>query len=188
MIDRRQVMALVAGFAATPALAQTGMSRMTAYSFSFAALKGGDIKLADYAGKPILVVNTASQCGYTPQYAGLQELWKRYHERGLMIVGIPSNDFGGQEPGGAAEIEHTAHDGYGVSFPLAAKAEVRGANPHPFYKWAAVERPFDTPRWNFHKYLVGHEGHIIAAFPSTVEPTDARIVAAIEKELTSGRA
>ena len=82
---------------------------MTAYAFSFTGLKGGDIKLADFAGKPILVVNTASLCGYTPQYAGLQELWKRYHERGLMIVGVPSNDFGGQEPGGEAEIEHTAH-------------------------------------------------------------------------------
>src|SRR5207253_9621353 len=105
MIDRRQIFALVAGFAATPALAQTGMSRMTAYAFSFAALKGGDIRLADHAGKPILVVNTASQCGYTPQYAGLQQLWERYHERGLMILGVPSNDFGGQEPGGIGQIE-----------------------------------------------------------------------------------
>src|SRR5437763_1890671 len=83
MIDRRQIFGIVAAFAAGPALAQTGLSRMTAYAFSFAGLKGGDIKLADYAGKPVLVVNTASQCGYTPQYAGLQELWKRYHERGL---------------------------------------------------------------------------------------------------------
>src|SRR5436190_1836904 len=107
MIGRRQLFGLLAGLAATPALAQTGMSRMTAYAFSFAALKGGDIKLADYAGKPILVVNTASQCGYTPQYAGLQELWKRYHERGLMILGVPSNDFGGQEPGGATAVEPT---------------------------------------------------------------------------------
>src|SRR5437763_4862426 len=139
MNHRRQVLALLASFAATPALAQTGMSRMTAYAFSFAALKGGNIKLADYAGKPILVVNTASQCGYTPQFAGLQDLWTRYHARGLMIVGVPSNDFGAQEPGGAAEIEHTAHDSYGVGFPLTAKAEVRGENPHPFYKWAAAE-------------------------------------------------
>src|SRR3954451_20593463 len=108
MIDRRQVLALLAGFAATSAAAQTGMSRMTAYAFSFEGLKGGDIKLAEYAGKPILVVNTASQCGYTPQYAGLQQLWARFHERGLIIIGIPSNDFGGQDPGSAAEIEHTA--------------------------------------------------------------------------------
>src|SRR5215203_2105651 len=143
--NRRQLWGLF-GALAMPraALAQSpAMSRITAYAFSFAALEGGDIKLADYAGKPILVVNTASQCGYTPQYAGLQELWKRYHERGLMILGVPSNDFGGQEPGGATEIEHTAHQGYGVAFPLAAKAEVRGTSQHPFYKWAAAERPLE---------------------------------------------
>ena len=186
MIDRRHILALLAGSIATPALAATqGMSRMTAYAFSFAGLKGSDIKLSDYAGKPLLVVNTASLCGYTPQYAGLQQLWTRFAERGLVIIGVPSNDFGGQEPGGVSEIEHTAHDAYGVTFPLAAKAEVRGANPHPFYKWAAAERPLDIPRWNFHKYLVGREGHIVASFPSTVEPTDPRLVSAIEKELVS---
>ena len=186
MIDRRQVLALFAVGIATPAGAATsGMSRMTAYAFSFAGLDGADIKLADYAGKPILVVNTASLCGYTPQYAGLQELWTHFRERGLVIIGVPSNDFGGQEPGGASDIEHTAHQGYGVTFPLAAKAEVRGANPHPFYKWAAAERPLETPRWNFHKYLVGRDGHIAASFPSTVEPNDPRIIAAIEKELSS---
>jgi len=184
MIDRRQVFGLMAGLAAAPALAQTGMSRMTAYAFSFAALTSGEIRLADYAGKPILVVNTASQCGYTPQYAGLQELWKRYHERGLMIVGVPSNDFGGQEPGGAAEIEHTAQQGYGVAFPLAAKAEVRGASQHPFYKWAAAEKPLELPRWNFHKYLIGRDGHVAASFATQVEPTDPRVTAAIEKELS----
>jgi glutathione peroxidase len=186
MIDRRQALALFAGFGAAPALAQTGMSRMTAYAFSFAALKGGDIKLADYAGKPILVVNTASQCGYTPQYAGLQDLWKRYHERGLMIVGVPSNDFGSQEPGGEAEIAHTAHGSYGVAFPLAAKAVVRGNGQHPFYKWAAAEKPLELPRWNFHKYLIGRDGHIAASFPPQVDPTDPRMITAIEKELTSG--
>jgi glutathione peroxidase len=184
MIDRRRALALFAGFAATPALAQSGMSRMTAYAFSFAALKGDDIKLADHAGKPILVVNTASQCGYTPQYAGLQELWKRYQQRGLMIIGVPSNDFGGQEPGGAAEIEHTAHQGYGVAFPLAAKAEVRGPSQHSFYKWAAAEKPLELPRWNFHKYLIGRDGHVAASFATSVEPTDPRVIAAIEKELS----
>jgi glutathione peroxidase len=186
MIDRRQLIGVLAGLAATPAFAAApGMSRMTAYAFSFAGLTGGDIKLADYSGKPILVVNTASLCGYTPQYAGLQDLWSRYRERGLVIVGVPSNDFGAQEPGGVSDIEHTAHKGYGVTFPLAAKAEVRGAAPHPFYKWAAAERPLEVPRWNFHKYLIGRDGHVVGSYPSTVEPTDARIIAAIEKELSS---
>ena len=104
MIHRRQVIALLAGFATTPALAQTGMSRMTAYAFSFASLEGGNIRLGDFSGKPILVVNTTSHCGYTPQYTGLQELWTKFHDRGLMIVGVPWNDFGGQEPGGTSEI------------------------------------------------------------------------------------
>jgi glutathione peroxidase len=113
MIDRRVVitaaLAVIASPAATRrALAQAAMSRITAYAFSFPALTGGDIRLADYAGQPLLIVNTASLCGFTPQYAGLQQLWTEFHDRGLMIIGIPSNDFGGQEPGGAAEIAETA--------------------------------------------------------------------------------
>lgn len=178
---------MLAGALASPVFSRLAraqnMSRVTAYAFSFKRLDGGDIRLSDHVGKPILVVNTASLCGYTPQYAGLQQLWTSYHAQGLMIVGVPSNDFGGQEPGGAAEIEHTAHGQYGISFPLAAKLDVKGASPHPFYKWAAIEKPLDTPRWNFHKYLVGRSGHIVAAFASAVEPLDARVIAAIEKEL-----
>ena len=159
------------------------MSRITAFAFSFAGLDGGEIRLADYAGKPILVVNTASLCGYTPQYAGLQQLWTRYGERGLMVIGVPSNDFGGQEPGGAMQIVQTAQGEYGVGFPLAAKTQVKGAGQHPFYKWAASERPLETPRWNFHKYLVGRDGHLAAAFPTEIEPTDARVIDAVVKEL-----
>src|SRR2546421_685330 len=105
---------------------------------------------------------------------------------GLMIVGVPSNDFGGQEPGGAAEIEQTAHQQYGVAFPLAAKAEVRGPSQHAFYRWAAAEKPLELPRWNFHKYLIGRDGHIAASFATQVEPTDARLIMAIEKELSRG--
>jgi glutathione peroxidase len=169
---------------ASPALAQApAMSRPTAYAFSFKALDGGTLRLVDHAGKPIMIVNTASLCGYTPQYAGLQELWTRYRERGLLIVGVPSNDFGGQEPGAAAEIEKTAHGQYGVSFPLTAKVEVKGPAAHPFYKWAALERPGEAPRWNFHKYLVGRDGRLAAAFSTQTEPTDPRIIAAIEREL-----
>ena len=186
MIHRRHLVAMLLGAGATRAFAQGGMSRMTAYGLTFAGLTGGEIKLAEHAGKPILVVNTASLCGFTPQYAGLQELWTRYRDRGFFLIGVPSNDFGGQEPGGASEIESTAHQSYGVTFPLAAKAVVKGPNSHPFYKWAAAERPLDTPRWNFHKYLVGRDGHIAGAFPSEIEPTDARVIAAVERELSSG--
>jgi glutathione peroxidase len=190
LADRRYVLVLLSGCFATPAFAQTlsmqqapAMSRITAYAFSFTGLEGTVIKLAEHAGKPILVVNTASLCGYTPQYAGLQQLWARYQERGLLIIGVPSNDFGGQEPGGTTEIMKTAHGEYGVGFPLAAKAQVKGPSPHPFYKWAATERPLDTPRWNFHKYLVGRDGHIAAVFPTDIEPMDARVINAIVKEL-----
>jgi glutathione peroxidase len=186
--DRRRLLTLLAAGFATPALAQvsrngSAMSPVTAYAFSFAGLAGDTIRLADYAGKPVIVVNTASLCGYTPQYAGLEQLFTRFDKRGLMIIGVPSNDFGGQEPGGAAEISQTANKEYGVTFPLAAKAEVKGPNAHPFYKWAATERPLDTPQWNFHKYLVGRDGHIAAVFPSAIEPMDAHVVDAVAREL-----
>jgi glutathione peroxidase len=186
MIDRRHLLTLGAAalVGLAPRLAKAAaMSRITAYAFTFKGLDGGEILLSSYAGHPVLLVNTASLCGYTPQYAGLQELWTRYRAKGLMVLGVPSNDFGGQEPGGAAEIGKTAHDEFHVSFPLAEKVAVKGSNAHPFYKWAAQERPLEAPRWNFHKYLIGRDGLLVAGFTSAVEPTDPRIIAAIEKEL-----
>jgi glutathione peroxidase len=188
MIDRRTLIAAALVAVAEPSCsrtlsAQAGMSRITAYVFSFPALEGGDIRLAEYAGHPLLVVNTASLCGFTPQYAGLQELWKEFHDRGLVIIGVPSNDFGSQEPGGITEIAETAHHQYGVTFPIAAKATVKGPNAHPFYKWAADARPRDVPRWNFHKYLIGRDGYIAEVFPETVDPTDTRVKTAIARAL-----
>ena len=159
---------------------------MTAYAFSFKGLDERDIRLSAFAGKPILVVNTASHCGYTPQYAGLQELWTRYRDRGLAVIGVPSNDFGGQEPGGAIEIGKTALQDYKVSFPVAGQATVKGRDAHPFYRWAADARPLEAPRWNFHKYLIGRDGLLKAAFVSAVSPTDPRVIAAIELELAAG--
>lgn len=158
-------------------------SRRSALGFSFDALSGSRLQLADFAGRPILIVNTASLCGYTPQYAGLQELWTRFRDAGLTVIGVPSNDFGSQEPGGPKEIEETAHHRYGVTFPIAAKSIVRGPDAHPFYKWAAAERPHDVPRWNFHKYLIGSDGYIADVFASDTEPTDTRIVTAIARQL-----
>jgi glutathione peroxidase len=184
MIDRRQLLlgAALVGLAAGRAQAAT-MSRVTAYAFTFNSLDGGEILLASYAGHPMLVVNTASLCGYTPQYTGLQALWTRYRARGLIVLGVPSNDFGGQEPGGASEIAKTAHDDYHVSFPLTEKVAVKGQDAHPFYRWAAQERPLEAPRWNFHKYLIGRDGRLKAAFTSAVEPNDPRLIVAIEQEL-----
>ncbi|HEY1474102.1 MAG TPA: glutathione peroxidase [Pseudolabrys sp.] len=184
MIDRRHWLLGATLMVVAPHMAQaTGMSRLTAYAFTFKDLDGGNILLASYAGHPILVVNTASLCGYTPQYTGLQALWTRYRDKGLMILGVPSNDFGGQEPGGKTEIEKTAQGDYHVTFPLTEKAMVKGADAHPFYKWAAQERPLEAPRWNFHKYLIGRDGHLKASFTSAVEPTDPHLIAAIEQEL-----
>jgi glutathione peroxidase len=188
MFDRRTMIAglltAMAGSAATrSARAQGAVSRITAYAFSFPALSGNDISLAEFTGRPLLVVNTASLCGYTPQYAGLQQLWTEFGGRGLAMVGVPSNDFGGQEPGGATEIAETAQHQYGVTFPIAAKAVVTGANAHPFYKWAAQARPNQVPRWNFHKYLIGRDGYIAEVFASAVEPTDTRVKTAIAKAL-----
>ncbi len=186
MMNRRTMFtATLAGVLApaTRAFADGGMSRISAYAFSFPALSGDDIRLAAFTGKPLLVVNTASLCGYTPQYAGLQELWNEFRGRGLAVIGVPSNDFGGQEPGGASEITQTAHHQYGVTFPITAKAVVVGAKAHPFYKWAAEARPREVPRWNFHKYLIGRDGYIAEVFPSAVEPADTRVKTAIARAL-----
>jgi glutathione peroxidase len=190
MIDRRTFLAAALVVIAEPscsrtARAQGAVSRMTAYAFSFPALAGGDIRLAEFAGRPLLVVNTASLCGYTPQYAGLQELWTEFSGRGLVIVGVPSNDFGAQEPGGTTEITQTAHHQYGVTFPIAAKAVVKGSNAHPFYKWAAEARPKEVPRWNFHKYLIGRDGYIAEVFPESVTPADTRVKTAIARALAA---
>ena len=190
MIDRRTVLASLLAATTSPAWiqaahAQAAMSGITAYAFSFPALAGGDIKLADYTGRPMMVVNTASLCGFTPQYAGLQQLWSEFHDRGLMIIGVPSNDFGGQEPGGAKEISETAQHQYGVTFPMAAKAVVKGPDAHPFYRWAATARPKDVPRWNFHKYLVGRDGYLADVFPESVDPLDTRVKTAVARALAA---
>ncbi|HTM75463.1 MAG TPA: glutathione peroxidase [Pseudolabrys sp.] len=186
MIDRRHFIALatipLTGLGARISQA-AGMSRVTAYAFMFKGLDGDDILLSSYAGHPLLVVNTASQCGYTPQYTGLQQIWTRYRDRGLIVLGVPSNDFGGQEPGGKNEIHATAQGTYHVTFPITEKVVVKGSDAHPFFRWAATDRPLEAPRWNFHKYLIGRDGQLKAAFPSAVEPTDPVVIAAIEKEL-----
>ena len=164
-----------------PALAK---QEETAHRFSFEAIAGGPLALSDYAGKAVLVVNTASFCGFTRQYEGLQRLWERYRDRGLVVLGVPSNDFGGQEPGSAAEIKAFCEVTYGIDFPMTSKVEVKGPSAHPFYRWAGAE--LGAPRWNFHKYLVGPDGGLRAAFGTRVEPDDESLGAAIEAALPGG--
>jgi glutathione peroxidase len=150
----------------------------------FEGLMGGQVNLADYRGKVVLVVNTASQCGYTGQYAGLETLWRSRQREGLVIVGVPSNDFGGQEPGSATEIKKFCELNYGVTFPMAAKYTVRGPSAHPFYRNAVnVLGPKAEPKWNFHKILIGKDGRTVAAFASAVTPQSAELSQAITSAL-----
>ncbi len=171
------VTALTLGLAA-PAAADVGDVR-------FAGIAGGEIVLDDYAGRPVLVVNTASLCGFTHQYAGLQNLWERYRDDGLVVVGVPTDDFH-QEPGSEAEIKAFCEVEFDVDFPLTAKVTSRGADRHPFF--AAVARSLGEaalPGWNFHKFLVGADGELEAGWPSHVRPESAAITEAIEAELAA---
>lgn len=153
-------------------------------SLAFAKLGGGALTGPAGFGKPTLVVNTASECGYTPQYAELQQLWEKYRERGLVVLGVPCNDFGAQEPGGAGQIGAFCRQNYGVSFPLADKAAITGAPRHPFYQSVAQAIGEEQlPRWNFHKYLVGADGELVGAWPSKVSPLSKEITEAIEAAL-----
>src|SRR5262249_8416547 len=157
---------------------------MSAHDFSFPAIDGGTLHLADFSDKCVLVVNTASECGYTPQYAGLQQLWRRYRERGLVVLGVPSNDFGAQEPAAEPTIQSFCQTNYGVDFPMTAKQTLIGASAHPFYRWIAAELGEDAaPRWNFHKYLVATDGSLAGLWPSNIEPLAPEITAAIEAAL-----
>lgn len=156
----------------------------SAHNFSFTSIDGEPLPLAAYAGKAVLVVNTASQCGFTPQYEGLQTVWERYRERGLVVLGVPSNDFGGQEPGSAAEIKSFCAVNFNIDFPLTKKTIVRGEKAHPFYQWARVTLGNHAkPRWNFHKYLISPDGRLVGWFATTTNPNAPKVIEAIENQL-----
>jgi glutathione peroxidase-family protein len=152
------------------------------YAHRVKLLDGGELDLAELRGKPTLVVNTASKCGYTPQYEGLQALYQRYGERGLQVLGSPSADFADQEYDDAAEIGAFCQKNYGVSFPLTERMSVR-ADPAPLWRELASQPGSAPPGWNFTKYLVGRDGHLIARWPTKVTPEDPQIVDAIEAAL-----
>jgi len=159
-------------------------AKALAYDFNFEAIEGGRMPLKQWRGKVLLVVNTASFCGFTPQYEGLQALWQRYEAKGLVVVGVPSNDFGGQEPNAEAEILGFCKGAYNVSFPLTSKQVVAGPQAHPFYRWAADTLGAGAaPKWNFHKYLVGRDGRLIGAFGTQVTPQARELIQAVEAAL-----
>ena len=183
---------LAAGLMLTAAAAQAESRKgggMSAYDFDFVSIDGAKMPLAQYRGRPLLVVNTASFCGFTPQYEDLETVWKRYRDRGLVVIGVPSNDFGQQEPGTAPEIKEFCESRYDVDFPLTDKEDVVGPDAHPFFRWIADELgDAGAPRWNFHKYLVGPDGMLAGAWPSSVRPTDEAVISAIEKLLPPPKA
>ena len=156
----------------------------TAYDFAFESIDGEPLPMSQFAGKPVLVVNTASMCGFTPQYEGLQTLWRRYRDRGLVLVGVPSNDFGGQEPGSEGEIKTFCEVNFNVDFPMTSKQRVTGPEAHPLFKWFVEEKGEGVaPRWNFHKFLVAPNGSLANAWPSRVTPLSDELTGAIEAAL-----
>ncbi len=157
----------------------------TAYDFSFKTLIDEEaLPLNAYQGKVLLIVNTASKCGLTGQYEGLEKLYQEHKDKGLVVIGVPSNDFGNQEPGSNQEIAKFCKFNFGVSFPMASKEVVTGDDAHPFYKWARESLGFGTaPKWNFHKYLVNRQGKLVDYFNSTTSPDAERLKKAITNAL-----
>jgi len=177
-------MSLFSIFSASPAEAKN-TAQKTAYDFSFRKIEGGEMPLSEFKGKVIMIVNTASHCGFTGQYEDLQKLYDQYHAKGLEIIAVPANDFGKQEPGTNDEIKDFCETKFAVTFPLAEKETVTGDSAHPFYKWAADELGFGSrPKWNFHKYLINKNGALVDYFNSTTNPNSDAVRKKIDKLLS----
>jgi glutathione peroxidase len=156
----------------------------SAHEYAFNAIDGQPLPLTTFRDKVVLVVNTASKCGLTPQYDGLEKLYSGYRDRGLVVLGVPCNQFMGQEPGTEEEIQTFCSTTFGVDFPMTSKVEVKGEGAHPFYKWAEKELGEPAvPVWNFHKILIGKAGEALQAFGPRTDPQDAEITTAIENAL-----
>lgn len=163
------------------------MSKANAYQFSFTGSNGQEIALADFQGKVLLIVNTASHCGLTPQYKELQILSEKYKEKGLVVLGVPSSDFGDQEFETEKEVEDFTVTNYAISFPLTAINNVKGKNAHPFYLWANKQAGMlGGPKWNFHKYLIDQNGDFSAWFSSTTSPTSKSVTTKIDALFSEG--
>ncbi len=159
-------------------------SLKNAYQFSLKTADSKNINLADYHGKVILVVNTASKCGFTPQYKSLQQLYTKYQKRGLVIIGVPSNDFGSQELATESAVQEFTQKEFKITFPLTKITQVSGPNADPFYIWANQEAGFlGSPKWNFHKYLIDKNGNFAGWFSSTTDPMSDSVTQKIESLL-----
>ena len=155
-------------------------------AYSFPSLSDQPVPLCQFEGKVLLVVNTASECGYTPQYQGLEALYRRYRDKGLVVLGFPANDFGGQEPGSNGDIARFCELNYGVSFPMFSKSSVSGGNANLFYA-SLAKKTGEQPHWNFHKYLIDRSGETVLSFGSAVEPGDRKLTGEIERMLEGSR-
>jgi len=166
-------------------IAEASMTNEKFYQFNFKTINTKkELALSEFRGKVILIVNTASKCGFTGQYAGLEKLYKQFKDQGLVIIGVPSNDFGAQEPGSGEEIIHFCELNYGVTFPLTDKEIVSGKNAHPFYLWASTKLGLlSSPKWNFHKYLINRKGELVDFFLPTTAPESSNLTDKIEKYL-----
>lgn len=153
---------------------------MTIHEFKVKTLDGQERSLSEYKGKVLLVVNTASECGYTPQYAGLERIHERLKDKGFSVLGFPSNDYGGQEPGSDTEIAAFCSTKFAVTFPMFSKIPVKGGAKHPLYAFLTQAPPGGEVKWNFEKFLIGKDGTVIGRFESAVEPEDPKLVKAIE--------
>ena len=155
-----------------------------AYDFDFSDLDGSNLNLSEFKNKVIVVINVASQCGFTKQYEDMQKIWEKYQARGVIMLGIPSNDFGNQEPGSSKEIKNFCEAKFGISFPMTEKVSVKGESAHPFYKWAKENHGKSAvPKWNFHKIIIGKNGKIVDTFASITNPSSKKFVEALEKAL-----
>jgi glutathione peroxidase len=156
----------------------------TLHDFTLQGIDGKPMPLSQFKGKVVLLVNTASECGYTGQYEGLEQVWLASKDKGLVVVGVPSNDFGAQEPGTAGEIASFCKLNYGVTFPLSDKLVVKGGAAHPLYQWATAKAgAAGQPKWNFHKFLFGRDGQFIDWFSSRALPKGPRLTAAVKEAL-----
>jgi len=159
-------------------------TQQNAHSYAFKKISGDALELSELKGKVLLVVNTASKCGFTGQYAGLQNLHEKYAEKGLVVIGVPSGDFAGQEFTEEEQVKNFTDEKFEISFPLTEIAHVKGKDAHPFYKWANKQAGFLAgPKWNFHKYVIGKDGNFVQSFGSATKPESQKIVEVIEQEL-----
>ena len=175
------ILIIVMSFFTTVAL---GNYEKLAYDFKFNDLDGSNLNLSEYKNKVIVVVNVASQCGFTSQYEDMQEVWENYQSKGLIMLGVPSNNFGSQEPGSNSDIKNFCEAKFGINFPMTEKVNVKGDEAHPFYKWALKNYGKSAvPKWNFHKIIIGKDGKVAETFSSITNPSSKKFINVIEKAL-----